>query len=418
MRKMTLSEKILAKASHLPEVEPGQIVQGNIDIAMIHDATGPQAVEAFTQIGVKKVWDPEKVVVLFDHIIPASDQKSAGLHRMLRKFVKEQGITHFFDVKEGVCHQVLPDLGFIRPGEVVVGTDSHTCTYGAFGNFGTGIGSTEMAAVFVEGRLWFKVPETIKVVFKGQLKRAVTSKDMILFLIGKLTAEGANYMSLEFTGPTVEHLSLESRMTLCNMAIECGAKAGLIDPDEKVFQFLKGKTSLGYSILRADPGATYAKEMVIDVSDLEPQVSCPHAVDNVKPISQVKGKRVDQIFLGSCTNARLEDLRGAAEILKGKTIHPDIRMIVIPASATVYREAIKEGIITTLLEAKAIVCNPGCGPCFGGPKGIIAEGEVCLASSNRNFRGRMGKGGEVYLASPLVVSASALKGEISDPREL
>jgi len=417
MRKMTLSEKILAKASHLPEVEPGQIVQGNIDIAMIHDATGPQAVEAFTQIGVKKVWDPEKVVVLFDHIIPASDQKSAGLHRMLRKFVKEQGIRNFFDVKEGVCHQVLPDLGFIRPGEVVVGTDSHTCTYGAFGNFGTGIGSTEMAAVFVEGRLWFKVPETIKVVFKGQLKRAVTSKDMILFLIGKLTAEGANYMSLEFTGPTVEILSLESRMTICNMAIECGAKAGLIDPDEKVFQFLKGKTSHGYSPLKADPGATYVKEMVIDVSDLEPQVSCPHAVDNVKPISQVKGKRVDQIFLGSCTNARLEDLKGAAEILKGKTIHPDVRMIVIPASATVYREAIKEGIITTLSEAKAIVCNPGCGPCFGGPKGIIAEGEVCLASSNRNFRGRMGKGGEVYLASPLVVAASALKGEISDPRE-
>ena len=333
----------------------------------------------------------------------------------LREFAFAQNIKAFYDIKAGVCHQVLPERGHVRPGEIVVGTDSHTCTYGAFGCFGTGIGSTEMASVFATGKLWFKVPETIKVVINGKLPKGVVSKDIILKILGDITAEGGNYKSIEFTGEAIKDMTIASRMTICNMAIEMGAKAGLIEPDEKVFEFLHGRTSKAFEVVIADPDAVYEKTLVYDVSRLEPQVACPHTVDNVKPLKDVLGTKVQQAFLGSCTNGRLEDLRQAAGILKGRKIHRDVRMIVIPCSAEVYLDALKEGLIETFIKAECVVCNPGCGPCFGGPKGVMAAGEACIASSNRNFRGRMGKGSDTYLASPLVVAASALEGVIADP---
>ena len=414
---MTIIEKILAKASGKPSVTPGDIVSANIDVAMIHEATGMPTVSGLAETGCKKVWDPEKLVILFDHTIPAADSKSAEIEKRMREFAVAQQVKAFYDMKAGVCHQVLPEKGHIRPGEVVVGTDSHTCTCGAFGCFGAGIGATEMVAVFATGKLWFKVPQSIKIVINGKLPKGVVSKDIILSILGDITAEGANYKSIEFTGETVSDMTLASRMTICNMAIEMGAKAGLMEPDAKVFEFLRGRVTRPYEVVKADPDAVYEKTLVYDVNALEPQVSCPHTVDNVKPLQAVLGTKVQQAFLGSCTNGRLEDLRLAANLLKGRKIHRDVRMIVIPCSAEVYLDALQEGLLETFIKAECVICNPGCGPCFGGPKGVMAAGEACIASSNRNFKGRMGKGSETYLASPLVVAASALEGVIADPRK-
>ncbi|ATW26309.1 3-isopropylmalate dehydratase large subunit [Candidatus Formimonas warabiya] len=414
---MTIIEKILAKAAGKKSVTPGEIVAANIDVAMIHEATGMPTVTGLEEAGCRQVWDPDKVVVLFDHTVPAADSKSAEIEKRLREWAIAQKIKAFYDIKAGVCHQVLPEKGHVRPGEVVVGTDSHTCTYGALGCFGTGIGSTEMAAVFATGKLWFKVPETLKIVINGKLPVGVVSKDLILKILGDVTGEGANYKSIEFTGETIREMTLASRMTMCNMAIEMGAKAGLIEPDEKVFAFLSGRTAQALEPVRADPHAVYERVLTYEVGNLEPQVSCPPAVDHVKPLQEVLGTKIHQAFLGSCTNGRLEDLRQAAEILKGRKIHRDVRMIVIPCSAEVYLDALKEGLIETFIKAECVICNPGCGPCFGGPKGVLAAGEACIASSNRNFRGRMGKGSDTYLASPLVVAASALDGVIADPRK-
>ncbi len=320
---MTMAEKILAKASTKKSVEAGEIVMANINVAMTHDLTGPLSVESFKKIGVKKVWDPEKIVVIFDHQVPADSIEAAQNHIIMREFVKKQGINNFYDVNEGVCHQVLPEKGHILPGEVVVGTDSHTCTHGALGAFATGIGSTDMAMVFATGKLWFKVPETIKFQIEGSLNDYVSAKDVILNIIGKIGADGATYKACEFSGETTKEMSISERMVLCNMAIEMGGKTGLVEPDDKTIKYLEGCSNKKYEIMKTDDDAKSLQTMQIDVSNLEPQIACPNHVDNVKSISEVEGINVDQVFLGSCTNGRLEDLRTAAQIIKGHLVRQD-----------------------------------------------------------------------------------------------
>ena len=416
---MTMAEKILAKAAGKKESEAGEIVMANIDVAMTHDLTGPMSVESFEKIGVDDVWDPEKIVVVFDHQVPADSIEAAQNHIDMRKFVEEQGINNFYDVREGVCHQVLPEMGHIVPGEVVVGTDSHTCTHGALGAFSTGIGSTDMAMVFATGKLWFKVPETIKFNVTGNLAEKVYAKDVVLNIIGKIGADGATYKACEFGGETTQNLSVSDRMVLCNMAIEMGGKTGLVEPDQKTFDYLKGRTTKSYEVMKTDEDADSLEIMDIDVNDLEPQIACPHHVDNVKPVSEVEGTHIDQVFLGSCTNGRLSDLRTAAKILKGKRVSDSIRMLVIPASREVYTKAMDEGLLRTFVDAGALVCNPCCGPCLGGHVGLVGPGEVSLSTSNRNFKGRQGSSdAEVYLSSAAVAAASAITGKISDPRDL
>jgi 3-isopropylmalate/(R)-2-methylmalate dehydratase large subunit len=415
---MNILEKILANASGKEQVSRGEIIEANIDAAMIHDLTGPLAIKSFREIGAKKVWDNNKVVIILDHLVPASSIISANLHRIVRKFAEEQKIKNFYDVgRGGVCHQVMPEKGHVRPGEVIVGADSHTCTYGAFGAFATGIGSTEMAAVFATGKLWFSVPEVIKVNVTGKLPKMVTPKDVTLNIVGKIGADGAIYKGLEFGGSTIREMSVDGRMVLCNMAVEMGAKAGIIEPDKKTLEYIKARTNKPFKPVKSDPDATYERVVEVDVSDLEPQVAVPHSVDNVKPISEVKDTEINQAFIGSCTNGRLEDLRSAAQIVKGKKIARGVRLIVIPASQEIYLNALKEGLIKTFMDAGATIGNPNCGPCLGGHMGILAEGEVCISSSNRNFVGRMGSNKSfVYLASPPTVAASAITGKITDPR--
>jgi len=417
---MNIVEKILARASGRDHVSPGEIVEASVDVAMIHDLTGPLTIESFRKIGAKKVWDSQRIVVVLDHLVPANSVKSAELHKIVRNFAREQKIDNFYDIGQGgVCHQIMPEKGHVRPGELIVGADSHTCTYGAFGAFATGIGSTEMAAVFVTGTLWFKVPKVIKVNVTGQLQDLVTAKDLILNIVGQIKVDGAIYDGLEFTGPTIQNLSVDGRMVLCNMAVEVGAKTGIIEPDEKTLNYVKRRTTKPFKPVKSDPDATYKKVLDVDVTDMEPQVSCPHSVDNVKPISEIDEVEVDQAFVGSCTNGRLEDLRLAARLLGKRKIKKGVRMLVSPASQEIYLEALREGFIKTFVEAGAYVCNPTCGPCLGGHLGLLAPGEVCISSSNRNFVGRMGSPeAYVYLASPATVAASAITGKITDPRTL
>ncbi len=413
----TMAEKIIAKAAGIEEVDAGKIVMANIDVAMTHDLTGPLSVESFKKIGVDEVWDPEKIVVIFDHQVPADSLEAAQNHLIMREFVSEQGIDNFYDVREGVCHQVLPEKGHVVPGEVVVGTDSHTCTHGALGAFSTGIGSTDMAMVFATGKLWFKVPETIKFQIDGKLDKHVYSKDVVLNIIGQVGADGATYQACEFGGETTSNMSVSDRMVLCNMAIEMGGKTGLVEPDEKTIKYIEQRSNKKYRVFRTDEDAESLKTMQVDVTDLVPQIACPHNVDNVKPVTEVEGTTIDQIFLGSCTNGRLDDMRVAAEILKGKEVSPNVRMLVIPASREVYRNALDEGLMNIFVDAGALVCNPCCGPCLGGHVGLLGPGEVSLSTSNRNFKGRQGSPeAEVYLSSAAVAAASAIKGEITDPR--
>lgn len=416
---MTMAEKILAKAAGKNQIEAGKIVMADIDVAMTHDLTGPLSVESFRKIGTCKVWDPEKIVVMFDHQVPADSLEAAKNHIFMRKFVKEQRITNFYDVREGVCHQVLPEKGHILPGEVVVGTDSHTCTHGALGAFATGIGSTDMAMVFATGKLWFKVPETIKFQIEGTLSNYVYSKDVILNIIGNIGADGATYKACEFGGETTRNMSVSDRMALCNMAIEMGGKTGLVEPDEKTIKYVEKRSNRSYEIMKTDEEAASLETMYMDVSDLEPQIACPHNVDNVKPISEVEGTYIDQVFLGSCTNGRLDDLRIAAKIIKGNDVADGVRMLVIPASREVYTKALNERLLGIFVDAGALVCNPCCGPCLGGHTGLLGQGEVSLSTSNRNFRGRQGSpDAEVYLSSAAVAAASAIYGKITDPRTI
>jgi len=417
---MNIIEKILAKASDKPEVSPGEIVEANIDVAMTHDLTGPLAIKSFRKIGTKKVWDSNKVVVILDHLVPASSVISANLHKIVRNFVEEQNIKNFYDVgRGGVCHQVMPEQGHVRPGDVIVGSDSHTCTYGAFGAFATGIGSTEMAAVFTTGKLWFRVPDVIKVYVAGKFQKLVTAKDLTLNIIGKIGADGAIYKGLEFGGSTIRDLSIDGRMVLANMAVEMGAKAGIIEPDQKTLDYIKSRTNKPFKPIKSDLDTTYEKVVDVDISNLEPQVAVPHSVDNVKPVSELDGTEVNQAFIGSCTNGRLEDLRVAAQIIKGKKIAKSMRLIVIPASQEIYLNAVNEGLVKMFMKSGATVGNPNCGPCLGGHMGIMADGEACISTSNRNFIGRMGSTKSfVYLASPATVAASALIGKITDPRKI
>ena len=416
---MNIIEKILANSAVKPEVTPGEIVETNIDVAMTHDLTGPLAIKSFHQIGAKKVWDNNKIVIILDHLVPASSVISAGLHKIVRNFGEKQNIKNFYDVgRGGVCHQVMPERGHVRPGEVIVGSDSHTCTYGAFGAFATGIGSTEMAAVFATGKLWFKVPEVIKIDISGKLQKLVSAKDLTLKIVGTIGADGAIYKGLVFSGLTIQDMTVDSRMVLTNMAVEMGAKTGIIEPDQKTLDYVKARTNKSLNPIYSDPDATYEKVVNIDISDLEPQVAVPHSVDNVKSVSEVEDIEINQGFIGSCTNGRLEDLREAAKILKGKKIAKSIRLIVIPASQEIYLNAINEGLINLLMNAGATICNPNCGPCLGGHMGIMADGEACISTSNRNFIGRMGSTKSyVYLASPATVAASAITGKITDPRK-
>ncbi|MBN2014408.1 MAG: 3-isopropylmalate dehydratase large subunit [Candidatus Altiarchaeota archaeon] len=412
----TISEKILSTHSG-KDAYAGDIVIASIDYAMSQDGTTPLAIRAFKEMGSKRVSNPERIAFVIDHSAPSPLRDVSNLHKMMRDFANNQGIT-VYDVGCGVCHQLMPEHGHVVPGDLVVGADSHTCTYGALGAFSTGIGSTDIAAVYSSGKLWFKVPETIKLVIDGKLPRGVYSKDLILYLIGKMTADGATYKAVEFSGEVISSLSVDARLTVCNMAIEMGAKAGLIEADDKTLNWVKKHSKRKPVVVKNDPDAEFGKIQEYDVSDLEPQIAKPHKVDNVCPVSDVVGTPISVAYLGTCTNGRLEDLRIAASILKGRRVSSGVRFIVAPSSRGVYLEAMGEGIIQSLVESGAAVVTPGCGPCVGTHNGVPADGENAISTANRNFKGRMGNpDASIYLASPATVAASALRGEITDPRE-
>ena len=418
----TISEKIMSRAAGT-DAQAGDFVLADIDCAMAHDGTSVLAVKAFTEMGADRVWNPDRIVIPFDHIVPSNKETTSDLHRKIREWVRRQGIKNFFDIGDGICHQIVSER-FACPGMLIVGADSHSCTYGALGAFGTGIGATEMAEVFASGKLWFKVPQSIRITVAGTLPDMVSAKDMTLHIIGKVGAGGATYKAVEYYGETIANLSIAGRMTLCNMGVEMGAKASIVPPDDATFDFIgrrgserNGESSSGdYSPVYADSDAAYADELLFDVADLPPQVATPHAVDNVQPVDEVEGTTVDQVFIGSCTNGRFEDLKAAADILKGNTVC--VRTVVAPASRSVLLQAVEAGVVSTLLSAGAVILPPGCGPCLGAHQGVLGEGEVCLSTANRNFKGRMGAGGFIYLASPETAAATALAGEIADPREI
>ncbi len=410
----TISEKILANASG-KSARANEFVLARVHAAMAHDGTSVLAVRAFEAMGASSVWDPNRIAIVFDHIAPASTETAATLQNTIRAWTKRQGIANFFDVGEGICHQLMVEHGLALPGTLVVGADSHSCTYGALGAFATGVGATDIAEVFATGTLWFKVPETLKIVLNGKLRAHVSAKDVILKIAGTISADGAPYKALEVYGTTTADLSMEGRLTVSNMAIEVGAKAGIIPPDQKTFEYLERiQPQLSYTPCYADEGASYADELHVAVSELGPQIACPHEVDNVKDVEDVAGTPIDQVFIGSCTNGRVEDFREAATILRGETVA--VRTIVVPASKDVLLTCMRTGILESLIEAGATVCSPGCGPCLGAHNGVLGRGEACLSTSNRNFKGRMGADGLVYLASPATAAATALAGEIADPR--
>jgi 3-isopropylmalate/(R)-2-methylmalate dehydratase large subunit len=417
----TVSEKILAHASGQGRAKAGEIVKARVDTAMMPDVTSVLAIEAMKKMGAAHVWDPDRVVVILDHVAPPSSINSARVHSVIRAFAKEQNLKHFYDVESGVCHQVLPEHGHVRPGTVVIGADSHTCTHGAFGAFATGVGSTDMGAVLARGKTWLRVPETIKVDINGSLGDHVYAKDVVLRVAKEIGVSGATYMALEYTGQTVADLTVSSRMTLCNMAIEMGAKTGICQPDHKTHGWLRdhGVYVDENNLLHPDLDAQYRRVLELDVAGMPPQVACPHNVDNVKPVTEVAGIEINQAFIGSCTNGRLEDLRQAHAILKGRQVHRDVRLLVVPASRGVYRAALEEGVIADLVDAGAVVSNPSCAACFGGHIGLLGPGERGIATSNRNFRGRQGSPeAEVYLSSAAVAAASALTGYITHPEEV
>ncbi len=414
----TFAEKILAKKSGKSSVIPGEIVEVTPDFVMSHDNTAAIS-KTFYKIGIKKVKEPDKLVIILDHCVPAATEKYADNHRVIREFVEEQKIRNFYDINEGICHQVLCEKGFALPGKLILGSDSHTTTYGSFGAFSTGIGRSEMAVIYATGKIWLRVPETIKIIVEGSFKYGISSKDLILKIVGEIGADGALYKAVEFSGNTVKDMSLSSRMVITNMSVEMGAKIGYVEPDEKVFDWIKGKEKSDYEVVVSDKDARFEEVLRYNVDELEPQVASPHTVDNVYPIKDVKGVKINQALLGTCTNGRIEDLKMAAEILKGKKINGNVRLLIFPASYKIYKEIVKNGIAEIFLESGGILMNPGCGPCLGAHEGVLAPGEVCISTANRNFKGRMGcREAEIYLGSPATVAASALKGEIADFREI
>lgn len=411
----TIAEKILAKKAGKDNVVPGEIVTIEPDLAMSHDNAG-LVIRQFKQIGVKKVWNKERIVIPLDHRAPAESEKTATAHKSIREFVKEQDIGFFYDIKEGICHQIVVENAHILPGQLAVGTDSHTTSYGCLGAISTGIGATEMAAVWAIGKIWLRVPDTIKITVSGKLPSNVYAKDLILHIAGELTSEGANYKSIEFYGDTIENMSVSERFTLTNLSMELGAKFSVVAYDDKTEAYLKDKTDKKYTPIYADPDAVYLEEYHYDASTLKPKIAVPHHVDNIEDLEKFKGMKIDQVVLGSCTNGRLDDLEIAARYLENKKVHRDVRMLVIPASKTIYLQAMEKGLLRTFIEAGAVILNPGCGPCLGAHQGIMAAGEKCLATTNRNFKGRMGSTeAEVYLVSPAAAAISAIKGEVAIP---
>ena len=417
---MTITEKILARHAGLETVHPGMLINARIDIAMGHDVTAPIAIDEFRKAGGREVFDRDRVVIVPDHFTPNKDIASAQNSRMLREFARDQALAHYYEGgRAGVCHVLLPEQGLVVAGDLVIGADSHTCTYGALGAFAAGVGSTDLAAAMLTGELWFKVPETLKIVFRGGRNPWVTGKDLILHVIGLIGVDGAAYRAMEFTGETVRGLTMADRFSIANMAIEAGAKNGIFIPDETTLDFMRPRAKRAFTRYDSDADAVYASVLDIDVSRIEPQVAFPHLPSNTRGISEVGDVRIDQVFIGSCTNGRIEDLRIAAHVLKGRTAAPHVRLIVIPATPEIYRTAMTEGLFEIFLHANAVIGPPTCGPCLGGHMGILADGERAVATTNRNFTGRMGHpGSEVYLTNPAVAAASAVLGRIAGPDEL
>ncbi|OGP24048.1 MAG: 3-isopropylmalate dehydratase large subunit [Deltaproteobacteria bacterium GWC2_56_8] len=420
MKPMTITEKILARHAGLKEVAPGELINAKVDIALGNDITAPIAISEFRRIGAKKVFNRNKVVLVPDHFTPNKDIKSAEQCKILRDFAREHKLKHYYDGGEvGVEHALLPEKGVVVPGDLVIGADSHTCTYGALGAFSTGVGSTDLAAVMITGELWFKVPESMKFVFNGRLRKWVSGKDLILHIIGEIGVDGALYRAMEFTGKAIDNLSMDSRMSMCNMAIEAGAKSGIIAPDATTEAYVSKRAERPYKFYSSDADAAYSEVREYDCAEIEPKVACPHLPENTKNVSDVKNVSIDQVVIGSCTNGRLEDLEVAAKILRGKKIAKNLRLIIIPATPFIYNEAMKKGWFDIFLKAGAIISPPTCGPCLGGHMGILAAGERALATTNRNFLGRMGDvKSEVYLANPAVAAATAIKGRIAHPDEV
>ena len=412
----TIAEKILSRKSG-QDAKAGDIVIASLDFVMGQDGTSPLAIKAFSEMQATKVFDPSRVAMVIDHSSPSPLEGVSELHRQMRVFAGEQGIN-FYDIGEGVCHQLMPEQGHVIPGDLVIGADSHTCTYGAINAFSTGVGSTDLAAGLIAGKLWFKVPDTFKFVLNGALPAGVFSKDLILYLIGDVTADGATYMAAEYVGEAIDALSVEQRFTISNMAIEMGAKCGLMEADQKTVDWVNAHGRKDFASVKADDDAVYARVKEYDVSTLEPQVAKPHTVDNVSPVGQVAGTPIQQGVIGTCTNGRIEDLRIAAGILKGRRIDRQTRLIVAPASRQVMLQAMREGLLEILVEAGAAVVTPGCGPCVGTHNGVPSDGENVISTANRNFKGRMGNNKAfIYLGSPATVAASVLFGKITDPRE-
>jgi 3-isopropylmalate/(R)-2-methylmalate dehydratase large subunit len=417
---MTITEKILAMHAGKERVEPGELIKARLDMVLGNDITAPVAIKEFGKIGVDRVFDPERVALVPDHFTPNKDIKSAEQAKMVREFARKYGIVNYFEVGQmGVEHCLLPEKGLVLPGDCIIGADSHTCTYGALGAFSTGVGSTDMAAGMALGECWFKVPESIKFIFSGKMGRWVSGKDLILYLIGQIGVDGALYCAMELTGETISSLSMDGRFTMCNMAIEAGGKNGIIEPDQITLDYVKARAKREYKVYRSDPDANYKKVYEFDSSKIEPQVAFPHLPENARPLSKVGKVYIDQVIIGSCTNGRMEDLRIAAAILKGKKVNPNLRLIVIPGTQQIWVEAMREGLFEIFVESGAAVSTPTCGPCLGGHMGILAKGEKAVATTNRNFIGRMGDpGSEVYLASPAIAAASAVAGYIADPEEV
>lgn len=413
---LTFSEKILGRKAGRA-VRAGDVITASPDFYLSHDNSSA-IIGEFRKLGLAKVQSPGKIVIILDHIVPASDEKYAQNHKTVREFVRAQSLPHFYDIQHGVCHQVLSENGFALPGRLIMGSDSHTTTYGAFGAFSAGIGRTEMASLWATDEIWLRVPETLRVEFRGALAAGVFAKDAILRIIGDHGADRANYEAVEFAGPAASAFSLSSRMVLCNMAAEMGAKNGYFLPDEATLAWARDNGFGAFEPVLSDPDASYEAVLIYDLGALEPQIACPHTVDNVRPVREVEGRPFQQALLGTCTNGRLEDLQVAARILKGRAVHPSVRLLVLPASQAVYLEAMRQGFLEILSRAGGVILNPGCGPCLGAHQGLLAPGEVVVGTSNRNFKGRMGgRDSEIYLASPATVAASALEGKIADPRK-
>jgi 3-isopropylmalate/(R)-2-methylmalate dehydratase large subunit len=419
----TITQKILAKHAGLKKVEPGQLIDCKVDVVLGNDITAPPAIKEFAKIGVKKVFDKKKIYLVPDHFTPAKDIKSAQQVKMMREFAKKYGIVNFFEIGcMGIEHVLLPEMGAIRPGDLVIGADSHTCTYGALGAFSSGVGSTDMAAAMATGKVWLKVPEQLKFIYRGKLGKWVEPKDLILYTIGKIGVDGARYMSMEFTGPVIKKISVEGRLTMANMAIEAGGKNGIFEVDQKTIAYLRASglrsKDLGLKY-HSDPGADYKEVYDWDISNIEPQIAFPHLPSNTKPVSKCGKVKLDQSVIGSCTNGRIEDMRIAAKILKGKKVNPNVRLIIFPGTQNIELQMIKEGLTEILIKAGGVVSTPTCGPCLGGHMGILAEGEKAISTTNRNFVGRMGHPkSEVYLSNVAVAAASAIAGRIISPEDL